>query len=341
MPQYSMQQVEALWTANGGDPGWAPLMAGLAWAESGWNSQKRNTTGKDDSVGLWQINYFGNLLADRTAKYGSPEQLLADPNLQAKAAKDIWHDGGGYRAWQGADLQGNPAQAIWLAWQNAKFPQKPSESVVQSWITALGGDPTSVGGGTVTSPITTPRTGSEPAPKTGCNNGSKGFSFSGIDIPGVSGRPGSFSGIGNACQLKALSGGLMIGVGGALLVTGAILVVAAVAGGTKTGQAAKKTGARIVGTVAGGPAGGSIAASAVGNAGTSSKREAKRSQRAALANLGDSAEEAQIALMEQSAKDQARQRRENPSAKQREFDSNRRAAQRANRFALRPGEDAF
>lgn len=343
MPTYNMQQVEQLWIANGGDPGWAPLMAGLAWAESNWNSEVRARTASDDSVGLWQINYIGNLLADRTAKYGSPEQLQADPNRQAKAAIDIWGDSGGNRAWQGADAQGNPAQRIWTAWRDAGFPQKPSESVVASWISLRGGDPTTAGGGTVTSPITTPRTGTAAAPSTGCENGSKGFSFSGVDIPGVSGRPGSFSGIGNACQLKALSGGLMIGVGGALLVTGAILVVAAVAGGTKTGQAAKKTGARIVGTVAGGPAGGSIASAAVGNAGTSSKREAKRTQKAALANLGDSAEEAQIAAMQESAKEQTRQRRDNPSAKQKEFETNRRAAKRASssRFDLQPGETAF
>ena len=338
MPQYSMQQVEALWTANGGDPGWAPLMAGLAWAESGWNSQKRNTTGKDDSVGLWQINYFGNLLADRTAKYGSPEQLLANPNLQAKAAKDIWHDGGGYRAWQGADLQGNPAQPIWLAWQNAKFPQKPSESVVQSWITALGGDPTSVGNLSTTSAITSPRPGGF-ATETGCNSGSKGLSFGGINIPGVSGKPGEFSGLGSACQLKAVSGGLMIGLGGALLVTGVIVVVAGIAAGTKAGKAA----AGVVGTVVGGPAGGAAASSAVGKAGTASKRVAGRSQSAGVSRLFDGISDSEADALERSAKEQTRQRRENPSPKQKEFEANRRAARRASssRFDLQPGETAF
>jgi hypothetical protein len=338
MPQYSMQQVEALWTANGGDPGWAPLMAGLAWAESNWNSDIRAQTASDDSVGLWQINYIGNLLTDRTAKYGSPEQLRSDPNLQAKAAIDIWGDSGGNRAWQGADAQGNPAQRIWTAWRDAGFPQKPSESVVSSWIAAKGGDPTAVGNASTTSPITSPRPGGS-VTETGCNNGSKGFSFNGINIPGVSGKPGEFSGLGSACQLKAVSGGLMIGLGGALLVTGVIVVVAGIAAGTKAGKAA----AGVVGTVVGGPAGGAAASSAVGKAGTASKKVAGRTQSAGVSSLLDGITDSEADALERSAKEQSRQRRENPSAKQKEFETNRRAAKRASssRFDLQPGETAF
>jgi hypothetical protein len=333
-----MQQVEALWTANGGDPGWAPLMAGLAWAESKWNSDVRNQSASDDSVGLWQINYIGNLLADRTAKYGSPEQLLADPNLQAKAAIDIWGDSGGNSAWQGADKNKHPLQPIWIAWRDAGFPQKPSESVVSSWIAAKGGDPTAVGNASSTSAITSPRPGGF-ATETGCNNGSKGLSFNGINIPGVSGKPGGFSGLGSACQLKAVSGGLMIGLGGALLVTGVIVVVAGIAAGTKAGKAA----AGVVGTVVGGPAGGAAASSAVGKAGTASKKVAGRTQSAGVSSLLDGITDSEADALQRSAKEQTRQRRENPSAKQKEFETNRRAAKRASssRFDLQTGETAF
>jgi len=332
-----MQQVEALWTANGGDPGWAPLMAGLAWAESKWNSDIRTQNASDDSVGLWQINYIGNLLADRTAKYGSPEQLQADPNRQAAAAVDIFGNGGGYTAWQGGQ-KNKPAQPIWIAWRDAGFPQKPSESVVSSWIVAKGGDPTAVGNASITSSITSPRPGGS-VTQTGCNSGSKGLSFNGINIPGVSGKPGEFSGLGSACQLKAVSGGLMIGLGGALLVTGVIVVVAGIAAGTKAGKAA----AGVVGTVVGGPAGGAVASSAVGKAGTASKKVAGRTQSAGVSSLLDGISDSEADALERLAKEQTRQRRENPSAKQKEFETNRRAAKRASssRFDLQPGETAF
>jgi hypothetical protein len=284
------------------------------------------------------INYYGSLLADRTAKYGSPAQLQADPNAQARAAIAEFDNGAGASKWQGKDLKtGEAANPIYIAWRDAQFPQKPSHDVVASWITAKGGKPDLPGGGTTTSSITSANPNIAATPATGCEAGGKGLSFSGINIPGVSGRPGAFSGIGTACQLKALSGGLMAGLGGAVFITGAILVVAAIAGGTKTGASAKKAGASIIGTAVGGPAGGAAVNAAVGKASTSSKRTAKRSQAAGLANLGDSAEEAQTALMEQSAKQQTRQRRSNPSDKQKEYERNRRAA----RLALRPGETAF
>jgi hypothetical protein len=137
------------------------------------------------------------------------------------------------------------------------------------------------------------------------------------------------TGIGNACQIKALTGGLMVGLGGAMVITGLVLIVAAVAGGTRAGKAA----AGVVGTVAGGPAGGAVASAVTGGG--------SRRRRASVKPAADAVDDATVTAMQASAKEQTRQRRENPSEKQKEFERNRRAAQRANRFALQPGETAF
>lgn len=346
MAQLSFSDVENLWIANGGDSGWAPLAAGLAWAESGFQTDIRVKDNDDDSVGLWMINYIGSMMGPRTARYGSPEAMQADPNLQAKAAIDLFGNGAGVSNWMGSDGQGDAGQKTYLAWRAAGFPQKPSSSQVKGWLANMGataeqltaGSSGSTGEGSgavdengnpAPSDYTLPGGNSFTAAGgrgSGCNAGSKGISFGGVDIPVIGNLGKVDTGIGNACQLKALTGGLMIGLGGALLITGAILIVAAVASSTRAGKAA----AGVVGTVAGGPIGG-IAASAVTGGGRS------RSARASVAPAGDAIDDATVDLMEASAKEQTRQRRENPSAKQKQFESNRRAA----RLALRPGEKAF
>src|ERR1035437_3547867 len=75
-------QLESLWVGNGGDPNWAPTMAGIAFMESGGNylsvqqGQPYATTG----WGLWQITP-GN----SEPQVGTDNQLL-DQNLNAHAA---------------------------------------------------------------------------------------------------------------------------------------------------------------------------------------------------------------------------------------------------------------
>jgi hypothetical protein len=180
---------------------------------------------------------------------------------------------------------------------------------------------------------------------TGCNQGGKGLSFGGINIPTVTGRPGKFDGLGNACQLKAVTGGLMVGLGSGLLLVGVVVLVTAIASGTKAGKAA----AGALGTAVAGPAGGKAASSVAGTAtkatkaGTISAPRAQRSQNAGISALFGDATENEIEALQRSAKEQTRQRRENPSAKQKEFEANRRASKRAtsSRFALQPGEQAF
>jgi len=86
--KYSYGNIEWLWIKNGGARWLAPIMAAIAMAESGgnWFNLNNNPKTGDYSVGLWQINYFGSLLGPRTKSFGSPAQLRANPDLQAKAA---------------------------------------------------------------------------------------------------------------------------------------------------------------------------------------------------------------------------------------------------------------
>lgn len=64
MPQYlTFRELEELWIRAGGDPAWAPTMAGIAWAESGGNPDaaypgrtiRPGHGSATDATGLWQI----------------------------------------------------------------------------------------------------------------------------------------------------------------------------------------------------------------------------------------------------------------------------------------------
>ena len=73
----------------------------VAQAESGLNPKALNdnpSTG-DYSVGLWQVNYIGDMYQPRSQKYGTPEQLLSDPSRQAVAAYDISGQGTNFTPW--------------------------------------------------------------------------------------------------------------------------------------------------------------------------------------------------------------------------------------------------
>ena len=133
----SFNQIQALWIANGGNPGWAPLAAGIAIAESGGNYTSLNNTPAtgDYSVGLWQINYYDGLLASRTASYGSPAALQISPNAQAKAAISLSGNGSNWGPWK--------TDHTWNAWTAAGSPNQPSAATVLGWISGGTGGSTS------------------------------------------------------------------------------------------------------------------------------------------------------------------------------------------------------
>lgn len=100
----SYGQLEYLWEVAGGSPDQAPLAAAVAEAESGGSPQatgelNNNPSTGDYSVGPWQINYFGDLLAPRTQAFGAPAKLENDPLADAKAAVAISDNGANFNAW--------------------------------------------------------------------------------------------------------------------------------------------------------------------------------------------------------------------------------------------------
>lgn len=89
MARYSYSQLETLWINAGGPRAVAPLMAAIAMAESGGNSQAVSPT---NDYGLWQINSTNfNVVPGGQSGVFNPEN-------NAKAAVAIYHSQG-LNAW--------------------------------------------------------------------------------------------------------------------------------------------------------------------------------------------------------------------------------------------------
>lgn len=99
MTKLSYQQIEALWIRNGGSKARAPIMAAIALAESGGHTDSWNKNPPDDSVGLWQINYYGDLRPGRTAAFGPRDELIKNPDKQARAAIQLSNNGERLTPW--------------------------------------------------------------------------------------------------------------------------------------------------------------------------------------------------------------------------------------------------
>lgn len=76
------------------------LAVAIAMAESSGNPESVNNTPStgDYSVGLWQINYYSSLRAERTRMFGPPEGLT-NPAKNAAAAYTLYRNRGGFRDW--------------------------------------------------------------------------------------------------------------------------------------------------------------------------------------------------------------------------------------------------
>lgn len=69
-----------------------PTAAAVCMAESGGRADAQNcSTGRECSLGLWQINVWAHPQYD-------PDRLLSDPDYNARAAREIW-DRQGWQAW--------------------------------------------------------------------------------------------------------------------------------------------------------------------------------------------------------------------------------------------------
>jgi hypothetical protein len=228
---------------NAGFRGWAlTIMTAIAGRESNWNPSALNNTPAtgDYSVGLTQLNYYGDLYSSRVASYGTPSSLSANPQAQANASFNL--AGGnslsglgnwalspspaagtipsptknGYsivpwlaQAATAVSMVGSlgPASASQIANENS-WPATPADTSAQ--LSALPA--------TLTAAISSGSGGGNG----GC--GALGNVFTGTSLPLV----GSIFPTFTRCEAKGLLGGVAIAGGGALIVTGlALLIVAA------------------------------------------------------------------------------------------------------------------
>lgn len=99
----SPADVQALWIRNGGDPSKAILAAAVVFGAENpaGNAGLVNDTPAtgDYSIGLWQINYLGSLMALRTAQFGAPDAFAASPDAQARAAIAMSANGTNWQPW--------------------------------------------------------------------------------------------------------------------------------------------------------------------------------------------------------------------------------------------------
>jgi hypothetical protein len=93
-------EIEGYWMQEGGPRESANVAAAVALAESSGDPARINDdpSTQDYSVGLWQINYYGNLSASRTAQFGPPDSLT-DPLRNAAAAVQISRQGQDFTPW--------------------------------------------------------------------------------------------------------------------------------------------------------------------------------------------------------------------------------------------------
>jgi len=103
LPDYvSWQDAYNAITALGGNSSQAATLAAIGTAESSLDLTVLNNTPAtgDYSIGIWQVNYYGDLLAGRTAAYGSPEALATGGLAkQAVAAWGISNRGTSFTPW--------------------------------------------------------------------------------------------------------------------------------------------------------------------------------------------------------------------------------------------------
>lgn len=93
-PAYVTWQAAFDWFANEGYPGSvAATFAAIGTAESSldWRVVNNTPSTRDLSVGIWQINYFGNLYSGRVREFGTPQTLVEGGlSRQAFAALQLW-----------------------------------------------------------------------------------------------------------------------------------------------------------------------------------------------------------------------------------------------------------
>lgn len=213
MTTYTYAQLEGLWNQAGGDPSKAAIMAAIAMAESSGNSQatNHNSNGTTDE-GLWQINTVW------------PQYQTFDPLGNAKGAVAIEQQ-------QGLDA--------WSTYNSGAYKQFLNGSTTPDTNTgASGGGSNSSGSSNITS--------SASGLSQGCAFGIPSMSFGGSS--GFLSFLGQATGIKTPeicfirdSWLRAIFGGILIGVGGVVGVVGLAVLVKAITGHETGLKSAKGT----------------------------------------------------------------------------------------------------
>lgn len=232
------------------------VMTAIAGVESNWAPYKINNdpaTG-DYSVGLTQVNYYGNLLSSRTQQYGAPSSLVADPAAQGAATFSLagGNSLGGLSNWGGGQWNGQNGtlpsftepgyasafakslpQAAAAVGQVGTFGPAPVSATSQAanWPGTSGGAAVTTGGFTSPAALSAAVT----PPVSGCgaiiNKDNPAQPHQLFTIPHTSLGP-------TYCQLKAIKGATLLGIGSAVCIFGvALVVIAGLGSKTPAGRA--------------------------------------------------------------------------------------------------------
>jgi uncharacterized membrane protein YgdD (TMEM256/DUF423 family) len=241
-------------------------MAGIAIAESGGDTMALNVNPQteDYSVGLWQINYFGNLAPSRTARFGTPDQLSTSPARQARAAISLFGKNGAglSSAWGGGGNLTN-ADPVYRQWAAAGYPNHPSTAQVTQWLheinrgTGFYQAPGTYSNGVFSGPNSNVKINGTSTAAVTARQGQTG-AFGPQGVTGTAGAAGASSAAGgtgcsgsdyainilglhvlDGCQRKAIVSGLIV-AGGSIIFVGGLIVLAASLGSTPAAKAATR-----------------------------------------------------------------------------------------------------
>lgn len=241
---------------NAGFRGWPlTIMTAISGRESSWRptALNNNPSTEDYSVGLFQLNYFGSLAPGRTQAWGTPAQLLNNPQAQANATYQLvgGNSLSGLSNWnmtvpangQIPTPLSNPStytiapympQALAAVAQVAQYGPAPGSVTAQvtQWPGTSGAPAvtTGTGFGTTSAQLLSATSGQENPNSKDCNT--KGKNGDGVifNLDPVSAVPviGHLAPSANFtyCQLKGLIGGFLMISGGVIAIASVFAIVA-------------------------------------------------------------------------------------------------------------------